>query len=106
MTRTINDIQNEINQIVKASKNYNNVVNEGYSGGYNPCDKQIEELSKELYEATQIEVAKKLSGDNLKAERAWFNAQGFSRPDLAQKACLARGYTMQDLFDAVKKAGI
>jgi len=105
MTRTINDIQNEINQIVKATKNYNNVVNEGFSG-QNPYETKLDELHKELAAANRAAIALKLSGESLQAERAWFNAQGFTRPDLAQKACLARGYTMSDLFAAIKKTGI
>lgn len=101
MKRTINDIQNEINQIGKAIKNYNNVVNEGF-GGQTPYEAKLDELTKELAAANRAAIDLKLSGESLQVERAWFNAQGFTRPDLAQKACLARGYTLNDLFAATK----
>jgi len=101
MTRTTTEIQNEINQVVKAQLNYNNVVNEGCNG-QTPYETKLADLHKELYTANQLEIAAKLSGDSLQSERAWFNAQGFKRPDLAQKACQARGYQMSDLFAAIK----
>lgn len=101
MKRTINEIENEIKQISKAIKNYNNVVNEGFSG-QTPYEAKLDGLIQELAAANRAAIALKLSGESLQAERAWFNAQGFTRPDFAQKACLARGYTMNDLFAAIK----
>jgi hypothetical protein len=101
MTRTTTEIQNEINQVVKAQANYNNVANEGCKG-QTPYESKLADLHKELYQAKQVEIAAKLSGESLQAERAWFNSQGFKRPDLAQKACQDRGYNMSDLFAAIK----
>jgi hypothetical protein len=101
MTRSTNTIQADINQLVKAQTNYNNVVNEGQNG-QTPYATKLSELHKELYAAKQIEIATKLSGDSLQAERAWFNNQNFKFPDIAQKACQARGYNMSDLFAAIK----
>ena len=94
MKRTINDIQNEISQIGKG-------INEGL-GGQTPYEAKLDELTKELAAANRAAIDLKLSGESLQVERAWFNAQGFTRPDLAQKACLARGYTLNDLFAATK----
>lgn len=106
--RTKNEVQAELAQARRAFDNYNNVQFEGNGNPdnyyLNPHHKAIEALASELHGIEQAEIAAKLSGDSLKAEQAWFNAQGFTRSDLAQKACLARGYTMSDLFTAAKAA--
>jgi hypothetical protein len=108
MKRTTNEVQAELAQARRAFDNYNNVQFEGHGtpDNYylNPHHKAIEALAAELYEIEQAAKAIKLSGDSLQAERAWFNGQGFTRPDLAQKACQARGYQMSDLFAAIKAA--
>jgi hypothetical protein len=104
MTRTKNEIQADLDQARKKYDNWNNVQNEGATDGYNPHLDGIQKLADELAEVEKAEKADKLSGDSLKAEQAWFNAQGFTSPALAQKACLKRGYTMSDLFAAVKAA--
>lgn len=105
-TRTATEIQAELTQARRAFDNYTNVQFEGHGtpDNYylNPHHKTIEALAAELYEVEQAEVATKLSGDSLKAEQAWFNGEKFTRPDVAQKACCARGYTMSDLFAAIK----
>jgi hypothetical protein len=102
--RTASEVQAELIQARRAFDNYNNVQFEGRGNPdnyyLNPNHKAIEALSAELYEIDRIAKAIKLSGDSLQAESAWFNGQGFTRPDLAQKACQARGYNMSDLFDA------
>lgn len=105
-TRTKNEIQSELTEARRAFDNYNNVQFEGHStpdNAYlNPHFDRIQALAAELGEIEQAEADAKLSGDSLQAERAWFNGQGFTRPDLAQKACRARGYNMSDLFAAIK----
>ena len=104
--RTASEVQAELVQTRRAFENYNNVQFEGHGNPdnyyLNPHHKAIEALAAELYEIEQAAVAIKLSGDSLQAERAWFNGQGFTRHDLAQKACQARGYNMSDLFSAIK----
>jgi hypothetical protein len=105
-TRTKNEIQAELDQANRAFKSYANVQFEGHSNPenyyLNPHHKTIEALAAELHKVEQAEVAAKLSGDSLKAEQAWFNGEKFTRPDVAQKACRARGYNMSDLFAAIK----
>lgn len=107
-TRTKSEVQAEIAQVSRAFDNYNNVQFEGHGTpdnvSLNPHSKPLDLLHDELYEIEQAEIAAKLSGDSLKAEQSWFNAQGFTRPDIAQKACRERGYNMSDLFAAIKKA--
>ncbi len=106
--RNKTEIQTELSQARRAYDNYNNVQNEGYDcpdrAYLNPHFETIQTLANELHEVEQTETADKLSGESLKTEQAWFNAQGFTRPDLAQKACRARGYNMSDLTSAVKAA--
>lgn len=101
-TRTKTEVQAELTAARKQYDCWTNLQNEGASDGFNPHLATIEALASELYEIDQAAVAIKLSGDSLQSERAWFNGQGFTRPDVAQKACLARGYTMSDLFAAIK----
>ena len=104
--RTASDVQADLAQARRAFDNYNNIQFEGRGNPdnyyLNPHHKDIEALAAELYEIEQAAKAIKLSGDSLQAERAWFNGQGFTRPDLAQKACQARGYNMSDLIAAIK----
>lgn len=101
-TRTASEVQADLIATRKEYDAWNNLQNEGASDGFNPYLATIENLARELREIKRIEVAIKLSGDNLQAEQAWFNAQGFKYPDTAQKACQARGYNMDDLFSAIK----
>lgn len=101
-TRTASEVQADLIATRKEYDAWNNLQNEAASDGFNPHLATIENLARELREIKRIEVAIKLSGDNLQAEQAWFNAQGFKYPDTAQKACQARGYNMDDLFSAIK----
>ena len=104
--RTKSEIQKDFKAARAAFDQYAVVQFEGRSDPdnyyLNPHHKKIEELAAELLAAEQAELKDKLSGDSLKAEQAWFNAQRFTRPDVAQKACRERGYNMSDLFAAIK----
>lgn len=81
---------------------YNAINNEGATDGYNPHEDRLSELSEELQ---ALPDDGPLTTD-LAGERAWFNAQGFTGADLqkANKACLARGYSLAALQAAAKKA--
>lgn len=107
-TRSISEITAELKTARAAFDRYNKVQFEGCGNPdnyyLNPHHVAIEALSAELRAIEQAAVTDKLSGDSLKAEQAWFNSQQFRFPDVAQKACNARGYNLQDLFDAAKKA--
>ena len=82
---------------------WNAINNESATDGYNPHDDTLDKLGKELDAANLRESPLTL---NLAAERAWFNAQGFTGADLqrANQACLARGYSLAELQRAAKKA--
>ena len=101
-TRTATEIQTELSTARRAYDNYNNVQNEGATDGFNPHLATIEKLAAELAEEKKASVSDKLSGDSLTVEKEWFNNQGFTRPDVAQKACSERGYNMSDLVAAIK----
>ena len=105
-TRTKTEIQADLDQASRDFDAYNNLHNEGHgdpdNAYLNPHHDTIQALAAELYEVEQAEIAAKLSGESLKAEQAWFNAQKFTRPDVAQQECRARGYNMSDLFAAIK----
>ena len=98
-TRTINEIKSELEAAVKERNNFRAIANEG-QGGYID-DTKIERLSAELRDAEKADCPLKR---DLTGERAWFNAQGFTGKDLAaaNKACLARGYSLADLQAACK----
>jgi len=84
---------------------YNRIHNEGKEG-YNPFEDQIAKLAEEWSDEQAKKTAEILSGQSLQIERAWFNAQKFGRADAkkANDACLARGYTMDQLFAAIRAA--
>lgn len=97
--RSINQIESDITALRVQYDNWNNLQNEGAEDGFNPHANGFTRLAKELSDA-QADVCP-LKTD-LAKERAWFNAQGFTRPDVAQKACRERGYNMSDLKAACK----
>ena len=99
--RDIQDIKSDLKTATLRRENIKNVNSEG-GEGYND-ETQIELLSAELIAAKKAQSPLKL---NLSAERSWFNAQGFTGADMqkAQKACVARGYTVADLMAAAKAA--
>lgn len=73
------------------------------SAEYNHYDNKIAALAEKLVD---LEKAESPLVNNLQAERAWFNAQGFTAKDLqkANAACLKRGYSLAELQNAVKKS--
>ena len=97
--REIKVIEAELKTASVARQNWINIQNEGSEGYVD--DSKIEELAAEL---TLAHAAASPLQSNLAAEKSWFNAQGFTRADLqkAQKACLARGYTVAELMAAAK----
>jgi hypothetical protein len=105
--RSVKQIEADLVETRKAFDQYANVQFEGHSDPdnyyLNPHHKKIEALAAELAAAKDAQSPLKT---NLAAEKAWFNAQGFTGADMqkAQKACLARGYTVSDLMAAAKAA--
>jgi hypothetical protein len=99
--RSVSEIEAELRAARIKRDNFRRVINEG-QGGY-VDETEIEKLSAELQSAKA--AASPLATD-LAAERAWFNGQGFTGRDLAaaNKACLARGYSLADLQAACKAA--
>ncbi|MGB4114548.1 MAG: hypothetical protein WBK15_16075 [Yoonia sp.] len=100
-TRSIAEIETALKLASAKCSTFRSVINEG-QGGY--CDEsEIEALSAELQEARAAISPLTL---DLAAERAWFNAQGFTGRDLAaaNTACIARGYSLSDLQAATKAA--
>jgi hypothetical protein len=103
--REIKEIEADLVEARKAFDQYSNVQFEGHSDPdnyyLNPHHKKIEALASELAAA---KAACSPLKTNLAAEKAWFNSQGFTGADMqkAQKACLARGYTVSELMAAAK----
>ena len=99
--RKISEIEADLKVATKIRKNWIKLQNEGGEGYAD--DSVIEALANELVEAKAAQSPLKT---NLAGEKAWFNAQGFTGADMqkAQKACLARGYTVSDLMSASKAA--
>lgn len=99
--RSITDIEADLKAAGIKRDNFRRVNNEG-QGGY-VDESEIVALSAELQAAKAAVSPLAL---DLAAEKAWFNAQGFTGRDLqgANKACLARGYSLSDLQAACKAA--
>lgn len=106
--RTISQVEAEIIKARQEFDKYSKLQFEGHSNPdnyyLNPHHVTLDALAAELREIQKSEIEEKLTGDSLKAEQVWFNSQKFTRPDVAQKACRARGYNMDDLFAAIKKS--
>jgi len=101
---TKNEILAALKQAGINRDNHNATYNEGATDGFNPHEDKIAELAEKLSEITKKEKEAILSGDSLKSEKAWFNAQGFRAANVAQAACLERGYTVSELMSAAKAA--
>ena len=99
--RTIEEITKDLKTATIRRDNFIVAQNEN-AGGYID-ETEIEHLTFELIAAEK--AASPLARD-LAAERAWFNAQGFTGADLAKAnaACIARGYSLADLQAACKKS--
>lgn len=99
--RTVSGIEADLKAAGIKRDNFRRVINEG-QGGY-VDESEIEALSAELHVARKAVCPLTL---DLAGERAWFNGQGFTGKDLvaANKACLARGYSLAELQAASKAA--
>lgn len=99
MTRSISEIEADLKATGIKRDNFRRVINEG-QGGY-VDESEIEALSAELQAA---KAAISPLATDLATEKAWFNSQGFTGRDLhaANKACLARGYSLSELQAACK----
>ncbi len=97
--RTVSEIESDLKAAGIKRDTFRSLINEG-QGGY-VDESEIEALSEELHAARQSVCP--LNTD-LAGERAWFNGQGFTGRDLqaANKACLARGYSLAELQSASK----
>lgn len=100
-TRTVSEIEADLKAAGVKRDNFCNSMNEG-QGGY-VDESEVEALSAELIAASKAVCP--LTRD-LAGEREWFQRQGFTGADLAEanKACLARGYSLADLQAACKAA--
>lgn len=99
--RTIEEINKDLKAATIRRDNFIAVQNEKADGYID--ETAIERLTAELIAA---EKAASPLVRELAAERAWFNAQGFTGADLAKAnaACLARGYSLAELQAACKAA--
>jgi len=99
--RTVSEIEADLKTAAIKRDNFRRVINEG-QGGY-VDESEIETLTAELLEAHKASSPLII---DLAAEKAWFNGQGFTGKDIsaANKACLARGYSLADLQAACKAA--
>jgi hypothetical protein len=97
--RTITEIESDLKSAATKRAQFRAVHNEGQGGYIN--EREIEALTAELTAARNAASPLKM---DLAGERAWFNAQGFRSPADANKACLARGYSLADLQAAAKAA--
>jgi hypothetical protein len=97
--RTIAEIEADLVAAGRQRDRFRAIINEG-QGGYTD-ESKIESLIEELHAAQ--DAACPLNRD-IAGERAWFNAQGFRSVIDAERACRARGYSMQQLKDAIKAA--
>jgi len=99
--RTVSEIEADLKAAGIKRDNFRRIHNEG-QGGY-VDESEIERLSAEYHAARKASSPLTL---DLAGERAWFNGQGFTSKDLqaANKACLARGYSLADLQAACKAA--
>lgn len=98
---TVSQIESDLKAAGIKRDNFCRVINEG-QGGY-VDESKIEALTVDYHTARKAVCPLTL---DLAGERAWFNAQGFTGKDLAaaNKACIARGYSLADLQASVKSS--
>lgn len=101
--RTQTEIISDMQTVGAMRDRHNAINNEGAKDGFNPHEETLAKLSLELEAARKAESP---LAHNLAAERAWFNAQGFTSANIADanKACLARGYSFNEFVTACKAA--
>lgn len=97
--RPIATIENDLRAATAKRDNYRQTINDGQGGYVDESDivRLADELTAAHYAASPL--LRDLAG-----EKAWFNGQGFRDPQRANKACLARGYSLAELQAASKAA--
>lgn len=85
----------------KLRDRYNAVHNESSLGNYNPHEDRLAELGEELEVAMRAESPLS-TREGIQREREWAKGQNWGDLQKAQKACLARGYSLADLQSAIK----
>ena len=100
-TRTTAQIEADLKSAAANCAAFRRTINEG-QGGYID-DTEIERLSAELV-AAKAAASPLTTREGIQAEREWAKGQGWTAANLAaaNKACLARGYSLDELQAAIK----
>jgi hypothetical protein len=101
--RTQADIIKDMQAEAQLRDRYNTVQNEGARDGFNPHENRLGKLSAELAEVQKAE-SPLATREGIQIQREWAAAQKWTANDLqaANKACLARGYSLAELQAAIK----
>ncbi len=99
--RPISEIEADLKSAGIKRDNFRRVINEG-QGGY-VDESEIEHLAAEL-QAAKNAASPLATREGIEAAREWAKTQGWTANDLAEanKACLARGYSLAELQSAIK----
>lgn len=99
--RTVSEIESDLKAAAAERAQFRAIHNEG-QGGY-VDETAIERLTAELA-AAKAAASPLSTREGIQAERAWAKTQAWTAKDLAaaNKACLARGYSLSDLQAAIK----
>lgn len=99
--RPITEIEADLKSAAAKRASFRATINES-QGGY-VDDSEIERLSAELT-AAKAALSPLSTREGIQAEREWAAAQKWTARDLqaANKACLARGYSLAELQAAIK----
>jgi len=102
-TMTSENIIAEMQAVAIKRDNHNSLYNEGRPDGYNPHESRLSELSQLLHIARSKE-SPLATREGIEAERAWAKSQGWTATNVqaANKACIARGYSLAELQAAIK----
>ena len=103
MSRTINQIEKDIKNLRSQYDAWNKIQNEGATDGYNPYAEKFEALADEHYQAKKDSELAEWTLEVTRKRRAWFNSQGFTRPNEALAACRAQGWEWDALKEAIKR---
>ena len=99
--RSITAIESDLKAAGIKRDNFRRVINEG-QGGY-VDESEINQLTTEL-QAAKAAASPLATREGIESARGWAKAQGWTANDLASanKACLARGYSLAELQAAIK----
>lgn len=99
--RPITEIEADLKAAAAKRSAFRSTNNEG-QGGY-VDEAEIERLAAEL-QAAQAAASPLSTREGIQAEREWAAAQKWTARDIqaANKACLARGYSLAELQAAIK----